>query len=131
MDEVLDEVCRYYDVRDYELKGRRRFKEIVKARHIFSFIANSISKDVYTPYGAYSHSTGSYQMISQYLNQDTHVACMRGAKIIQRRLEWGDNALRKEIEAIAYHSLSEEDREIVYNKIRSVFGKGVKIKRFR
>lgn len=131
MREVLDEVCRHYYVRDYELRGKRRFKEIVKARHVFAFIANSISKDIYKPYGAYSHSTGSFQMIAKELNQSTHVACMMGAKAIQRRLEWGDNALRKEIESIAYYSLSEEDREVVYNKIRSIFGKGIKIKRFR
>jgi len=49
--EILDTVCKYYEVTQQEVWSARRFRELIKPRQMFSYIAKEETKLSYSEIG--------------------------------------------------------------------------------
>jgi len=105
MSSILKAVCEVFEVSKEELLSKRRYKELIKPRHVFYYLAHSLTDK-------------SLVGIGRYLDKD-HTTIMYGADKIRNEKKTNKDlcVLLDEVEALALsHELNRVEQLSVYRE---------------
>lgn len=117
----LTSICEYYDVNIIDVLGRRRFKELVKARSMFCFIMNRLHLSgntmVLSNGKLKDESLFTQVRIASFLNYSNHTTVSIFIKKIEQDIEIGVKSTIKEIEDIL-DMIGDDDMKSIFESIK-------------
>ncbi len=90
---IVDAACEWLGFKRNELMSRRRFKEIVRARHIVFYLGRELT-------------SRSYPEIGRLLGDFDHTSIMNGCRKIERQLSAGDPELAEDVSMVRLLALA-------------------------